>query len=72
MIGATIKIGSTKMVQVTQEEMRVLERIYPVIGDLSVMLDGGVFDFKRGRAVIHRDETGQLRKIEVELTRWSK
>lgn len=47
---------------------RQLKEIYP---DVITMLKSGVFDFKRGRAIIHRDDEGKLRKVEIETTKWS-
>lgn len=69
----TIKIGTASGVtKIGPEEYVVLQRVRKNLPDILLMLDHGVFDFKRGRAIIHRDDAGQLRKIELELIRWSK
>ena len=65
--------GSVReVVSFSKEEVETFYRLKPVFEDLIVMIDHGVFDFKRGRAILHRDDDGQLRKIMIELTKWSK
>jgi len=68
----SIRLGTSKLVQISAEEMNMLQKIRAVVPDVLVMIDNGVFDFKRGVSHIHRDDAGQLRKIVVELTKWSK
>ena len=68
----TIKIGTAPSITtITPEEYVALQRIRVNMGDIMKMVDADVFDFRRGRAVIHRDDSGKLRKIELELTKWS-
>ena len=69
----TIKVGTpSRNTHINEDEYIILHRLRVNLPDILVMLDHGVFDFKRGRALIHRDDAGQLRKIEVELIKWSK
>lgn len=69
----TIKIGTASGVtKIGPEEYVVLQCVRKNLPDILLMLDHGVFDFKRGRAILHRDNEGELRKIEMDLTTWSK
>lgn len=43
-----------------------------IYSDVLVMVESGVFDFKAGKAIIHRDADGNIRKIDMELVRYSK
>lgn len=57
MIGVT---GSQKVVELP-------ENVYK---DVITMVENGVFDFKNGRVIIHRDSDGTLRKIDIETTKY--
>ena len=52
-------------IQITQIELLSLRRLQEHWPDLSIMLEAGVFSFKNGKAVIHRDNEGTIRKIDV-------
>lgn len=72
-ISPPISIGTGKnLVYLSNEELLALEKLKPILPDIRIMVDFGVFDFRSGRALIHRDGDGALRKIEVELTKWIK
>jgi len=71
-ISPPIPIGSVKnLVYLSNEEMATLRRLNAYMPDISVMIESGVFDFKRGRALLHRDGEGRMRRIEIELVKWN-
>ena len=71
-ISPLIPISSVKnLVYLTDNEIRELEQIQTIMPDIAIMRNNGVFNFKRGRAILHRDNDGQLRKVEVDLTKWN-
>ena len=63
---------SQNVIRITGDQMLAFHRIQRILPDIQLMIDEGVFDFKRGRAIIHRDDNGILRKIDLEVTKWSK
>ena len=63
---------SQNVIRITGDQMLAFHRIQRILPDIQLMIDEGVFDFKRGRAIIHRDDNGILRRIDLEVTKWSK
>lgn len=61
--------GTTTIIigQCDIEVLRVMKSISP---DIVNFMNAGVFDFKNGRAIIHRDSDGKLRKIDIETTKF--
>ena len=47
--------------------LRMMQKISP---DVVRFIEAGVFDFKSGRVIIHRDFEGKLRKIDIEITKF--
>lgn len=35
-------------------------------GDLMILIKSGIFEFKNGKIIIHKDSNGTIRKIEIE------
>lgn len=71
-IGVIIKQipQGTAMIEVNGEQLAMIRLFQAHYEDIAVMLDSGVFDFKNGHAVLHRDQDGSLRKIDLNLTRF--
>ena len=48
------------------------EDLRPFLKDITIFMNSGVFDFKNGCVIIHRDENGIIKKIEQEVLRYIK
>lgn len=72
MIGVIIKKPidrhGTSSIELTNEELAIILQLRDHYADIVTMREAGVFDFKNGHAIIHRDHEGKLRKIDVNLT----
>lgn len=65
-----INPSGTTMVEVTNEELAAILQLKKNYSDIATLIESGVFDFKNGQAVIHRDQDGRLRKVDINLTRF--
>jgi hypothetical protein len=49
----------------TNEEAELFKRFREFQNDFNILLNNSVFSFKNGSIVIHRDDMGKIRKIEM-------
>lgn len=72
MIGVIIKHipQGTAMIEVNGEQLAMIRLFQTHYLDIATLMDSGVFDFKNGNAVLHRDQDGKLRKVDLNLTRF--
>lgn len=69
MTGATQdKKGIT--IVLSDEEIAAFKIFQAIYHDVLIMHDSGVFTFKSGKAIIHRDVDGTLKRIDVELVKY--
>ena len=59
----TGEIRAKKTIELTAEELNALEAYRRIFPDISIMLEAGVFDFRGGSVIIHRDGDGKLQLI---------
>lgn len=59
-IGGTLKKIS---IEINAEELVAFRQFQRILPDVTVMLEAGVFDFKAGSVIIHRDANGSLQLI---------
>lgn len=52
-------------VELTVSEAELFKKFREFQDDFSTLLENSVFSFKNGSAVIHRDDQGNIRKIEM-------
>ena len=63
--------GELRLVKLSPDDVVAFNKIREVMPDVAVMIDAGVFDFRSGSMVIHRDLSGKLQKIEVgNMVKW--
>ena len=60
----------TAVIEVNGEQLAMIRLFQAHYEDIAVLMDSGVFDFKNGNAVVHRDQDGTLRKVDLNLTRF--
>ena len=67
-----LKIGvtSSKIVELTPEDLAAFERFKTILPDVAILDEAGVFSYKSGKAIIHRDADGKIQKIDVELVKY--
>mgnify|MGYP001558674700 CR=1 FL=1 len=53
-------------VTIKTDNLDVLKEIRAHAPDIEIMFKSGVFNFKGGKAVLHRDHEGRLRRIDIE------
>lgn len=73
MIGIIIQqtqSSGTTVIEVTNEELAAIMQLKKNYRDIATLIESGVFDFKNGQAVLHRDQDGKLRKVDINLTRF--
>ena len=66
MTGATSYIVATTQktfVELTESDIQAFRRFQHIFPELVIMLDAGVFEFKGGSVIIHRDADGKLALI---------
>ena len=63
-------IPKKTLIMLTNEEFLLFKRLEEVFPDLAVMLDQGVFNFRNGKAIIHRDDKGVLMGIDFDVKTW--
>jgi len=56
--------GKLKLIRITQRELEVFHVMRKHLGDLTILIENGVFEFKNGRIIIHKDNDGKIRQIE--------
>jgi hypothetical protein len=52
-------------IELTNEDADLFKDFRKYQDDFTVMLSNGVFNFKNGSCIIHRDNDGKIRKIEI-------
>jgi len=52
-------------ITLTEKEAELFKRFRELQDDFKTLLDNSVFSFKNGSIVIHRDDLGKIRKIEM-------
>ena len=52
-------------IQLSNKEAELFKKFRQHQDDIEVLIEYGVFDFKGGQAIIHRDKDGQVRRIEI-------
>lgn len=52
-------------ITLTEEEAELFKTFREFQNDFSILLNNSVFSFKNGSIVIHRDDQGRIRKIEM-------
>lgn len=67
-----VLLNSSIRMYLTDEQLVAFRGFETYYQDLVTMLDAGVFTFKNGQAVIHRDHEGDLKRITFELVRYDK
>lgn len=74
MIGVIIKqpipSNGTTTLEISREELAAIMHLQKHYAEIATMIESGVFDFKNGHAIIHRDSDGKMRKIDINLTRF--
>ena len=65
-----ILLNSQVKLYLNEEQIVAFKYFQDYYADLVILIDSGVFSFKHGRAVIHRDKEGKLREVNLELTRF--
>ena len=61
---------SAVIFRMTAEQWAVFQKFQRIQVDVIAMIDSGVFDFRNGKAIIHRDREGKLRGIELDVWKW--
>jgi hypothetical protein len=69
MIGEIVKMGTATVI-ISKFDIKVIQEMKRISPDVNIMLEAGVFDFKNGKVIIHRDQDGKLRKIDLEITKF--
>lgn len=59
-------------IELSQQDAELFRKFRQYQDDFEMMLRHDVFDFKRGNAVIHRDDKGKLRMIEINQVSYGK
>lgn len=65
-----IPVSGTTTIEILNEELAAIMQLQKHYTDIAVLIESGVFDFKNGHAIIHRDHEGKLRKVDLNLTRF--
>lgn len=66
----SIPPSGTTMIEITHEELAAIMQLQKHYTDIATLIESGVFEFKNGQAVIHRDQDGKLRKVDINITRF--
>ena len=72
-IGMIIKAlppSGTAIIEMPVGDLQSLIKLKKHYPDIESMIESGVFDFKNGQALIHRDNDGNLRKIEINVIKF--
>ena len=59
-------------VELTNEDAELFKRFREFQDDFIALLQSSFFTFKNGQAIIHRDQEGKLRIIEIKEIKWKK
>jgi hypothetical protein len=68
-ISTKVPTGTT-IIEISNEELAAILQLQKHYKDIATMIESGVFEFNNGHAVIHRDQNGTLRKIEMNIQRF--
>ena len=68
MTGETTELTSgtakkLKFIQLSEGDIQAFQKFQHIYPELVIMLEAGVFDFKGGSVIIHRDADGKLQLI---------
>jgi len=56
-------VDKLQFVKASPEVLHIVRRH---LKDLTILIESGVFELQNGKAVIHKDNDGNIRKIEIE------
>ena len=70
MIGATNGSVQIIKIEIASNDILAFRQVKAYWPDIQILVASGVFDFRGGKAIIHRDKDGKLRKVDLELTKF--
>ena len=58
--------GKLQFIKMTSTELEIFHIAEKHLSDLTILVKNGIFELKNGKIIIHKDNDGKIRKIEVE------
>ena len=58
-------MNATTTIEISVFDLSALRTIQGSWGDIAILVNSGVFNFKNGVAELHRDNEGKLRQVNI-------